>query len=179
MLKVILTRVKRGCLLLILILVAILIFNSISLLIMPHYKEVGQEVIERLREPSRLALAGTVQRERHGFRVAINQNKSHLFTGSDELASPGIRDIIWSNESVPILSPKDACSLHANASLPEILVMVLSGVANFERRDAIRNSWADAPLIKDGKIKVIFVLGQKLSEGGASEVLQLTISQYQ
>ena len=75
----------------------------------------------------------------------------------------GIRDLIWSNECVPLLSPRDA-----NTSIAEILVMVPSALINFEKRAAIRDSWADTPLVREGKIKVIFVLGQNL---GASQVL--------
>ena len=93
------------------------------------------------------------------------------YADSDDGAFQGIRDLIWSNESVPILSPRDACSLQQNNSLPQILVMVPSGLVNFERRAAIRNSWGDTPLVREGKIKVIFVLGQKLSRLGASQVL--------
>ena len=80
----------------------------------------------------------------------------------------GIRDLIWSNECVPLLSPRDACSLQPNTSIAEILVMVPSSLLNFERRDALRESWADTPLVREGKIKVIFVLGQNLR---ASQVL--------
>ena len=84
--------------------------------------------------------------------------------------SHGIRDLIWSNEAEPILSPRDACNLQHNTSMPEILVLVPSGLMNFERRSAIRNSWADTPLVREGKIKVIFILGQKLSRHGTSQV---------
>ena len=80
----------------------------------------------------------------------------------------GMRDLIWSNECVPLLSPRDACSLQPNTSIAEILVMVPSALINFERRAAIRDSWANTPLVREGKIKVIFVLGQNL---GASQVL--------
>ena len=97
--------------------------------------------------------------------------KPHYSDLGSDLAFPGIRDLIWSNESVPILSPRDACSLQHNSSLPQILVMVPSGLVNFERRAAIRNSWGDTPLVREGKIKVIFVLGQKLGRLGASQVL--------
>ena len=79
----------------------------------------------------------------------------------------GIRDLIWSNECVPLLSPRDACSLQPNTSIAEILVMVPSALINFEKRAAIRDSWANTPLVREGKIKVIFVLGQNL---GASQV---------
>ena len=97
--------------------------------------------------------------------------KKPHYSDLEDLAFLGIRDLIWSNESVPILSPRDACSLQQNNSLPQILVMVPSGLVNFERRAAIRNSWGDTPLVREGKIKVIFVLGQKLSRLGASQVL--------
>ena len=80
----------------------------------------------------------------------------------------GIRDLIWSNECVPLLSPRDACSLQPNTSIAEILVMVPSALINFEKRAAIRDSWANTSLVREGKIKVIFVLGQNL---GASQVL--------
>ena len=39
------------------------------------YKEMGWEVLERLRVP----LAVTTERERSGLEVAIDQFKSHLF----------------------------------------------------------------------------------------------------
>ena len=131
MLQVNLLRLKRYYrnLLLISVLVAILLLNSISLLMVPHY------------------------------------------TDSNDPAFWGIRDRIWSNESVPILSPRDACSLQPNTSIPEILVMVPSTSVNFERRAAIRNSWGDTALVREGKIKVIFVLGQKLGRLAASQVL--------
>ena len=90
---------------------------------------------------------------------------------SDDLAFSGIKDLIWSNESEPILYPRDACSLQHNSSTPEILVMVPSSLVNFERRAAIRSSWADTPLVREGKIKVVFVLGQKLGRLAASQVL--------
>ena len=86
----------------------------------------------------------------------------------------GIRDLIWSNECVPLLSPRDACSLQPNTSMAEILVMVPSGSLNFERRATIRDSWAKTPLVREGKIKVIFVLGLFRLFGtnlGASQVL--------
>ena len=90
---------------------------------------------------------------------------------SDNLALRGSRDLIWLSDSEPILSPRDACSLQPNTSIPEILVMVPSTSVNFERRAAIRNSWGDTALVREGKIKVIFVLGQKLSGLGTSQVL--------
>ena len=93
------------------------------------------------------------------------------YTDSNDPAFWGIRDRIWSNESVPILSPRDACSLQPNTSIPKIMVMVPSALMNFERRAAIRNSWADTPLVREGKMKVIFILGQKLRRRGASQVL--------
>ena len=40
------------------------------------YKEMGWEVLERLREPPRVPLAVTTERERSGLEV---QFKSHLF----------------------------------------------------------------------------------------------------
>ena len=82
-----------------------------------------------------------------------------------------IRDLIWSNDYAPILSPREACTLPANTSSPKILVMVPSGLMNIERRAAIRNSWGDTPLVREGKIKVVFVLGQKLSRHGSSQVI--------
>ena len=90
---------------------------------------------------------------------------------SDDQDSNGVRDLIWSNQYAPILSPREACTLPANASSPKILVMVPSGLMNIERRAAIRNSWGDTPLVREGKIKVVFVLGQKLSRHGASQVI--------
>ena len=103
--------------------------------------------------------------------VAILRLNSISYTDSNDPAFWGIRDRIWSNESVPILSPRDACSLQPNTSIPKIMVMVPSALMNFERRAAIRNSWADTPLVREGKIKVIFVLGQNLSRLGTSQVL--------
>ena len=94
----------------------------------------------------------------------------HYLASEDNLAFRGVRDLIWSNESVPILSPRDACFLPPNASSPEILVMVPSALLNFGRRASIRNTWADTSLVREGKIKVIFVLGQKLGGPGASQV---------
>ena len=82
-----------------------------------------------------------------------------------------IRDLIWSNESTPILSPRDACSLPANTSSQKIIIMVLSGLYNFKRRAAIRNSWGDSPLVREGKIKVVFVLGQQLNSHGNLQVI--------
>ena len=90
---------------------------------------------------------------------------------SDDQDSNGVRDLIWSNDYAPILSPREACTRPANKSSPEVLVMVPSGLMNFERRAAIRNSWGDTPLVREGKIKVVFVLGQKLSRHGASQVI--------
>ena len=92
------------------------------------------------------------------------------YLAADDLAFRGVRDLIWSNESVPILSPRDACFLPPNASSPEILVMVTSALLNFGRRASIRNTWADTSLVREGKIKVIFVLGQKLGGLRASQV---------
>ena len=115
--------------LLILVFAAILLLNSISLLIVP-------------RDPN-----------------------------SSDATFDEIRDLIWSNESMPILSPRDACSLPANTSSQEILVMVPSGLTNYKRRAAIRKSWGDTALVREGKIKVVFVLGQKLSTHGASQVI--------
>ena len=86
----------------------------------------------------------------------------HYLASEDNLAFRGVRDLIWSNESVPILSPRDACFLPPNASSPEILVMVPSALLNFGRRASIRNTWADTSLVRDGKIKVIFVLEKNL-----------------
>ena len=128
MFRVNLLHLKRSYKLpLIFLLVAILLLNIISLLMVPHYTD-----------------------------------------SDDDLAFRGIRDLIWSNESVPLLSPRDACSLQPNTSIAEILVMVPSALINFEKRAAIRDSWANTPLVREGKIKVIFVLGQNL---GASQVL--------
>ena len=78
---------------------------------------------------------------------------------------PDIGNLIWSNESVPLLSPRDACCPQCpSISVPEILVMVTSSILNFDRRTAIRNSWANTALVRSGKINVIFVVGQNLHE---------------
>ena len=86
----------------------------------------------------------------------------YTYSESEDLAFRGLRDLIWSNESEPILSPRYACSFQPNTSMPEILVMVPSALSHHHkrRRDAIRNSWANTPLVREGKINVIFVLGQ-------------------
>ena len=98
--------------------------------------------------------------------VFIVPNYSDL----DSFSQPNIGDLIWSNESVPLLSPRDACPLGPNIPRPEILVMVPSAIGNFERRTAIRNSWANTSLVRSGIVKVIFVVGQKLYGLGASQV---------
>ena len=90
---------------------------------------------------------------------------------SHDPAFHDIRDLIWANDSMPILSPRDACSLPANTSSPKIIIMVLSGLYNFKRRAAIRNSWGDSPLVREGKIKVVFVLGQQLNVRGDLQVI--------
>ena len=79
-------------------------------------------------------------------------------------SQPDIGNLIWSNASVPLLSPRDACPLCPSIPGPEILVMVTSSILNFDRRAAIRNSWANTALVRSGKIKVIFVVGQNLHE---------------
>ena len=84
---------------------------------------------------------------------------------------PDIGKLIWSNETVPLISPRDACPLASNISGPEVLVMVTSAIVNFGRRRAIRNSWAYTSLVRsDTKIKVIFVIGQNLHESATSQV---------
>ena len=79
-------------------------------------------------------------------------------------SQPDIGNLIWSNVSVPLLSPRDACPLAPNISGPEILVMVPSAIVNFGRRTAIRNSWANTSLVQSGKIKVVFVIGKNLQD---------------
>ena len=92
------------------------------------------------------------------------------YSDLDSFSQPNIEDLIWTNESVPLLSPRDACPLGPNISRPEILVMVPSAIVNFERRTAIRNSWANTSLVISGIIKVIFVVGQKLDSIATSQV---------
>ena len=82
----------------------------------------------------------------------------------DRFYQHDIDNLVWSNDLVPLLSPKDACPLGPNISGPEILVMVPSAIVNFDRRTAIRNSWANTSLVRSGKIKVIFVIGQNLHD---------------
>ena len=132
---------------LILLLVSILL---LLMLMVPHYTD-SDELAFR------------------GVRHAPPSNRLHSYR--TVRGNGGIRDLIWSNESEPILYPRDACSLQHNSSIPEILVMVPSSLVNFERRAAIRNSWGDTPLVREGKIKVIFVLGQRLGRLAASQVL--------
>ena len=91
-------------------------------------------------------------------------------SNSDGFYLHHLGDLIWSNESVPLISPRDACHLGPNILNPEILVMVPSATENFERRLAIRNSWGDTPLVRSGKIKVVFVLGQNLNGPAATQV---------
>ena len=51
----------------------------------------------------------------------------------DRFFQPDIDNLIWSNVPVPLLSPRDACSLGPNITGPEILVMVHSAIVNFGR----------------------------------------------
>ena len=90
------------------------------------------------------------------------------YSDLDGFSQPNFGDLIWSNESVPLLSPKDACPLGPNISRPEIIVMVPSAIVNFERRTTIRNSWANSSLVRSGMIKVIFVVGQNIFIDGLS-----------
>ena len=73
---------------------------------------------------------------------------------------PDLGNLIWSNQSAPILSPRDACPRGPSISGPEILVMVTSSILNFDRRSAIRNSWANTAQVRSGRIKVIFTIGE-------------------
>ena len=81
-----------------------------------------------------------------------------------KFSQPDIGNLIWSNVTAPLLSPRDACPLGPNISRPEILVMVHSAIVNFGKRTAIRNSWANTSMVQSGKIKVIFVIGQSFYE---------------
>ena len=94
----------------------------------------------------------------------------HYNSDLDRFSQPNIGKLVWSNESVPLLSPRDACPVGPNISEPEILVMVPSVIVNYGRRTAIRNSWANTPLVRSGKIKIIFVVGQNFHESSTSQV---------
>ena len=93
-----------------------------------------------------------------------------------KFSQPDIGNLIWSNVSVPLLSPRDTCPLCQSISGPEVLVMVTSSIFNFDRRAAIRNSWANTGVVRSGKIKVIFVIGQNLQDssevGNSKQIIQ-------
>ena len=166
------------------IMVSILVFNCINVLIVPdfyfnvceHCKECKFGVpfitpcpnvsFENKYSPSKKGKSASAsQREFHKMLMMM-MNVPDL----DRFSHHDIDNLIWSNESVPLLSPKNACPQGPNTAGPEILIMVPSALVNLDRRIAIRDSWANTSAVRSGKVKVIFVIGQTWGASATSQV---------
>ena len=66
-----------------------------------------------------------------------------------------------------LLSPKTEHSANITGqqiqhlSLTDLLIVITSSPEHFDRRNLIRESWGASPLVYSGRVKVVFMLGQK------------------
>ena len=64
-------------------------------------------------------------------------------------------EIVQSPTLVPWNVSRHACG----TQVTQILIVITSKPSNFEQRDVIRETWGNSPVVKSGKIAVIFMLG--------------------